>query len=144
MCGLLHDIGFAGLLFAVSKIEADASPPLLQLWPDIDALHERASRLVTELWQLPVDIQELVGHHHHLHTGETSRVAAAINLADRLSERFGASVVGPVDADGVLVKGDSVDEFDLEVIGAELGLSEETMERIIEEAEATVPDILWL
>jgi HD-like signal output (HDOD) protein len=144
LCGLLHDIGFAGLLFAVSNIEAESSPPLLQLWPDIDALHEQASRLVTQLWQLPQDMQEVVGHHHHLHTGETSRIAAAINIADQLSERFGASVVGPVDADGNLVKGDLVDEFDLEVSRAELKLSDTAMERIIEDAEATVPDILWL
>ncbi len=144
LCGLLHDIGFAGLLFAVSHIEAEHSPPLLQLWPDIDKLHEQASRLVTELWQLPKDLQEVVGHHHHLHTGETSGVAAAINIADQLSERFGASVVGPVDENGVLLVGDTVDEFDLEVSRAELNLNDAAMARIIEEAEATVPDILWL
>jgi HD-like signal output (HDOD) protein len=144
LCGLLHDIGFAGLLFAVSHVEMEATPPLIQLWPDIDALHEQASRLVTELWKLPVDLQEMVGHHHHLHTGETSRVAAAVNLADQLSERFGASVVGPVDDNGNLLRGDFVDEFDLEVSRAELGLSDETMARIIDDAEATVPDILWL
>lgn len=144
LCGLLHDIGFAGLLFAVSHVEAAHSPPLLQLWPEIDKLHEQASYLVTQLWQLPKDLQEIVGHHHHLHTGETSRVAAAINIADQLSERFGASVVGPVDEHGVLLTGDAVDEFDLEVSRAELNLDDAAMARIIEEAEATVPDILWL
>jgi HD-like signal output (HDOD) protein len=144
LCGLLHDIGFAGLLFAVSNIEAEESPPLIQLWGEIDILHEQASRLVTKLWNLPVELQEFVGHHHHLHTGETSRIAAAIHIADRLSERFGASVVGPVDAHGVLLAGDAVDDFDLEVSRAELNLSEQAMERIIEDAEATVPDILWL
>jgi len=70
LCGLLHDIGFAGLLFAVSHVEAESSPPLLQLWPEIDQLHEKASRIITELWQLPPEIQEVVGHHHHLHTGD--------------------------------------------------------------------------
>ncbi len=144
LCGLLHDIGFAGLLFAVSNIEAEASPPLIQLWGEIDTLHEQASRIVTKLWNLPIELQEVVGHHHHLHTGATSRVAAAIHIADRLSERFGASVVGPVDDQGVLLAGDAVDEFDLEVSRAELSLSEQAMERIIEEAESTVPDILWL
>lgn len=144
LCGLLHDIGFAGLLFAVSNIESEASPPLIQLWGEIDVLHEQASRIVTRLWNLPVELQELVGHHHHLHTGETSRVAAAIHIADRLSERFGASVVGPVDDHGVLMAGDAVDDFDLEVSKGELNLSERTMERIIDDAEATVPDILWL
>lgn len=144
LCGLLHDIGFAGLLFAVSNIEAEDSPPLYRLWGEIDSLHEQASRVVTKLWNLPVELQELVGHHHHLHTGETSRVAAAIHIADRLSERFGASVVGPVDEQGKLMAGDAVDDFDLEVSRAELKLSEQTMDRIIEDAEATVPDILWL
>ncbi|MES1178608.1 MAG: HDOD domain-containing protein [Myxococcales bacterium] len=144
LCGLLHDIGFAGLLFAVSNVEADSSPPLIQLWPEIDTLHEQASRIITELWSLPIEIQELVGHHHHLHTGETSQVAAAIHLADRLSEQFGASVVGPLDDQGALLPGDAVDEFDLEVSRSELGLNDQTMQRIIDEAEAIVPDILWL
>ena len=53
-------------------------------------------------------------------------------------------MVGPVDADGNLIKGDIVDEFDLEVSRGELNLSAATMVRIIEDAEATVPDILWL
>jgi len=144
LCGLLHDIGFAGLLFAVSNIEAEDSPPLIQLWGEIDVLHEQASRSITKLWNLPIELQELVGHHHHLHTGDTSRVTAAIHLADRLSERFGASVVGPVNEQGVLMAGDAVDDFDLEVSRAELNLNDRTMDRIIEEAEATVPDILWL
>jgi HD-like signal output (HDOD) protein len=144
LCGLLHDIGFAGLLFAVSNIESEDSPPLIQLWAEIDQLHERASRIVTELWQLPPEIQEVVGHHHHLHTGETSRVAAAIHIADRLSERFGASVVGPVDDAGNLLAGDAVDEFDLEVAQGELNLSAAALQRVIEDAEVTVPDILWL
>ncbi len=144
LCGLLHDIGFAGLLFAVSHIEAEGSPPLIQLWNEIDRMHENASRVVTELWRLPSDIQEVVGHHHHLHTGETSRIAAAINIADQLSERFGASVVGPVDDQGNLLAGDAIDEFDLEVSLGELKLSSETMKRVIEDAEFTVPDILWL
>jgi len=144
LCGLLHDIGFAGLLFAVSNVEAEASPPLLQLWSEIDVMHEQASRLITKMWNLPVELQEFVGHHHHLHTGETSRVAAAVHIADRLSERFGASVVGPVDDQGNLLAGDAVDDFDLEVSRSELNLSDEAMERINDEAEATVPDILWL
>jgi HD-like signal output (HDOD) protein len=144
LCGLLHDIGFAGLLFAVSNIESEDSPPLIRLWPEIDQLHERASRIVTELWQLPPEIQEVVGHHHHLHTGERSRVAAAIHIADRLSERFGASVVGPVDDAGNLLAGDAVDEFDLEVAQAELNLSAAALQRVIADAEVTVPDILWL
>jgi hypothetical protein len=44
----------------------------------------------------------------------------------------------------VLLIGDAVDEFDLEVGRAELNLSEPALQRIIEEAEITVPDILWL
>src|SRR3954470_21390060 len=72
LCGLLHDIGFAGLLFAVSNFEAESSPPLIQIWGEIDVLHEQASRVITKLWNLPVELQELVGHHHHLHTGDTS------------------------------------------------------------------------
>jgi hypothetical protein len=53
-------------------------------------------------------------------------------------------IVGPVDDAGTLLAGDAVDEFDLEVGRAELKLSDAAMKRIIEDAETTVPDILWL
>lgn len=144
ICGLLHDAGFAGLLFAVTHFEGSESPPLGQIWTDVDELHERASGILARLWGLPNAIVEVVGHHHHLHTGEFSRVAAAICVADRLSRSFGADVVGPADEQGIAIAADAVSDLDFELARAELGLGEERLDEIQAEAEQLVPQILWL
>ena len=144
ICGLLHDTGFAGLLFAVTHFEGAESPPLEQLWSDVDGLHERASGILARLWGLPDSIVEVVGHHHHLHTGEFSKVAAAICIADRLSASFGADVVGPADAQGIAIAGDAVSDLDFEIARGELKLSEQKLDEVQAEAEQLVPQILWL
>jgi HD-like signal output (HDOD) protein len=144
ICGLLHDTGFAGLLFAVTDFEGPHSPPLEQLWTDVDALHERASGILTRLWGLPDSMVEVVGHHHHLHTGEFSKIAAAICIADRLSSSFGADVVGPADAQGIAIAGDAVSDLDFEIARGELGLSDQKLDEVQYEAEQLVPQILWL
>jgi len=144
ICGLLHDVGFAGLLFAVTHFEGSESPPLEQLWTDVDALHERASGILATLWGLPQSMVEVVGHHHHLHTGEFSKVAAAICIADRVSRSFGADVVGPVDAQGIAIAADSVSDLDFEIARGELGINDAKLDEVQAEAEQLVPQILWL
>jgi HD-like signal output (HDOD) protein len=144
ICGLLHDVGFAGLVFAVTHFEGSESPPLEQLWADVDALHERASGVLARLWGLPPVMAEVVGHHHHLHTGEFSKVAAAICIADRLSRSFGADVVGAVDAQGIAIAADAVSDLDFEIARGELGIDEHGLDQVQAEAEQLVPQILWL
>jgi HD-like signal output (HDOD) protein len=143
ICGLLHDVGFAGLLLAVKHVEGSAAPPLAPLWPHVDQLHERASYLLVQRWGLPQDVVEVVGHHHHLHTGLTARVAAAVRIADHLTEYFGTSVHGPRVA-GELLPGDAIDGFDLETASADLGLDDADLKNILTEAERTLPDIAVL
>jgi HD-like signal output (HDOD) protein len=144
ICGLLHDAGFAALLFSITHFEGAESPQLSQIWADIDELHERASGILAKLWGLPETMVEVVAHHHHLHTGEFSKVAAAICVADRLSRAFGADVVGPADEHGLVVAGDQVSDLDFEIARGELMLSEQKLEEIQLEAEQLVPQILWL
>lgn len=144
ICGLLHDIGFAAVLFAITHFEGAESPPLEPIWTDVDALHERASGIVATLWGLPQAMTEVVGHHHHLHTGEFSRVAAAICIADRLSMAFGADVVGPADDQGIAIAADAVSDLDFEIARGELGISGQKLDEIQAEAEQLVPQILWL
>lgn len=143
ICGLLHDVGFAGLLLAVKHVEGSAAPPLAPLWPHVDQLHERASHLLVERWGLPADVVEIVGHHHHLHTGITARVAAAVRIADHLTEYFGASVHGPR-VGGEPLPGDAIGAFDLETAAADLGLDDADVKNILAEAERTIPEIALL
>lgn len=140
ICGLLHDVGFAGLLLAVAHVERGAAPPLHLLWRDVDALHERASLMLAERWGLPQQVVEVVGHHHHLHTGDTASIAAAVSIADHLTEYFGGSVLGPL-VDGAPMPGDSVGQFDLETAIADLGMNDAQLKLILAEAERTIPDI---
>jgi HD-like signal output (HDOD) protein len=144
ICGLLHDAGFAGLLFAVTHFEGSESPPLGQIWTEVDALHERASGILARLWGLPDSIVDVVGHHHQLQTDELTKVTAAICVADRLTAAFGADVVGPVDAQGVAIVGDRVSDVDFEIARTELGLNEQKLADVQYEAEQLVPQILWL
>lgn len=143
ICGLLHDVGFAGLLLAVKHVEGSSAPPLAALWSHVDHLHEQASRMLVERWGLPNDVVEIVGHHHHLHTGITARVASAVRIADHLTEYFKTSVLGPR-VNGEPLPGDLIDVFDLETAAAELGLDDADVKNILTEAERTIPDIAVL
>lgn len=142
ICGLLHDIGFAGLLLAVSQMEGNEAPPIELLWPDIDRVHEHASHLLCQRWSLPAQLVAVAGQHHHLHTGEHATLAAAVRLADHLSARFGAAVLGPL-RDGQRLAGDHEVPFDLELTCSELGVSEETLTAIVSDAERLVPEIVF-
>jgi HD-like signal output (HDOD) protein len=143
ICGLLHDVGFAGLLLAVKHVEGSNAPPLAVLWPHVDHLHERASYLLVQRWGLPHDVVEVVGHHHHLHTGKTARIAASVRLADHLTEYFDCAIRGPK-VDGERLPGDTIDAFDLETAAAELGLDDAALKSLLKDAERTIPDIALL
>jgi HD-like signal output (HDOD) protein len=143
ICGLLHDVGFAGLLLAVKHVEGSGAPSLAMLWPHVDDLHERASHLLVERWGLPDDVVEVVGHHHHLHTGATARIAAAVRLADHLTEYLDCSIKGPK-FEGARLPGDHIDAFDLETAAGELGLDDAAVKHILADSERTIPDIALL
>ncbi len=147
ICGLLHDVGFSALLFSVSNVEKDASPELADLWADVEPLHERASNLVARLWDLPVEICDVVGHHHdptRCQSEEAAKVAAAVCIADWLTERFGANVVGPRKADGTFLVADRISETGLAAARKMLGVDDERLAAIIERAEGVIPEILWV
>lgn len=143
ICGLLHDVGFAGLLLAVTHMEGAGAPSLAKLWKDLDSLHEHASHILATRWSLPAPLVEVVGHHHHLHTGPCATLAAAVRLADHLAEHFGATVMGPI-VNGVALPGDSVELFDVENACSELDIDDTALRLIIADAERTVPEIVLL
>jgi HD-like signal output (HDOD) protein len=147
ICGLLHDVGFSALLFSVSNVEKDASPTLEALWADVERMHERASNLVARLWELPTEICETVGHHHdptRCADPKAARVAAAVCVADWLTERFGANVLGPRKPDGTFFAADKISETGLAASRKLLGIDDAKLEAIIARAEEVVPEILWV
>ncbi len=147
LCGLLHDIGFSALLFSAANRAHDASGRLEGLWQDFDRMHERASNLVARLWSLSPQTCEVLGHHHHpdrCPTLEASRIAAAVCVADALTERFGADIKGPKNADGTSDVADRVGEANLAAARAQLGLDDRRLETLLEKAKVLVRDIAWI
>jgi HD-like signal output (HDOD) protein len=147
ICGLLHDVGFSALLLSVSNVEKGASPKLDALWGDVERMHARASSLVARLWELPDEICETVGHHHfpeRCSNEKATRIAAAVCIADWLTERFGANVVGPRGVDGAPLPADEGSEEETTRARSILKIDDAKLAAIIERAEEIVPEILWV
>jgi len=88
LCGLLHDVGIAGILLVLGDVERGKKPPdLTPLWPAIDAAHAKAGARMVVLWGLPPEIAMAVGAHHQVRIGADfdHPVAATICLAEALA-----------------------------------------------------------
>jgi len=139
---LLHDVGFAALLLSVMRKKEVNPPSLVELWPEIDAMHETASKSVTKLWGLSNELSLIVANHHHEHTGNSARVAAVVNIADFLSERFDAHIQGPPGEDGVPMTACAISPSSVADSRTLLGLREESLDRIAAEAAPILQEVL--
>lgn len=137
---LLHDVGFAAVLLSVLR-KKDA-PPLVQIWPEVDALHESGSKAVTKLWGLSGELSLIVGSHHHEHTGNSARIAAVVNIADFLTERFDAHILGPIGPDGIPLPACYIAPSAVEDSRTLLGLRDDAFERIVADARPTLEAVL--
>ena len=96
MAGLLHDVGIAGTLLALSdrKGPRKAPPDLISIWPAVDRVHQRAGELMAAHWTLPPDIRFALGAHHQvLIQGYPHPLAATVAIANELATELGAGVV---------------------------------------------------
>ncbi len=145
LCGLLHDVGFSALLLSVTRRASGPGPSLSGLWPDIDKLHEQATGLVTRLWALPPEITDVVAQHHHPERGanpDAAKVAAAVCVADSLTDRFGASIATIASATGADPSGDKTPDLTLAKARERLGLDDAKLAKVIAQAEETLREIL--
>ncbi|HET9958132.1 MAG TPA: HDOD domain-containing protein [Polyangiaceae bacterium] len=142
--GLLHDVGYAGLLLAVAHVEGDDAPGLAPMWGDVCSLHPRASRMLAERWGLPWEIAEIAGSHHDSSAASTSRVLAAVRLADHLSESLGAPVLGPLVGGRPLPSVVGNVSVDLPSLMRELCIDEVDLAQILEDAERVIGEIVAL
>lgn len=141
LCGLLHDIGLTAQLLAISKVEGSGRPLVREVWREVDNNHARASGLVARLWRLPDEMCVLLAEHHGPFNEKLTPVAAAVCMADALSGRFGASIVGPIDETGEPMEADSMNEQCLAAARERLGLDVAAVKRIAERAEATIEEL---
>lgn len=105
LCGLLHDIGIAAGLIALSSgAKKGAIPPLAEVWPAVRDAHEMASETVCRTWGLPPDVALVAGHHHECVVGgHVHPVAAVVALAE-----WSATELGHGLDEGTHVPGDRV------------------------------------
>jgi len=139
---LLHDVGFAALLLSVLRKKEANPPPLRALRPDIDALHEPASKTVTKLRGLPTELSLIVANHHHEHTGNSVRVTAMVNAADYLTQRFDAHILGPPDEEGMPMSACSNPLSMVDDRSLLLGLRDDSFDRICSEAEPILGEVM--
>ena len=86
LCGLLHDVGIAACLLALSDDARGGLAPPTAIEPVLDHMHEEASGLVTRLWGLPAEIQTVVATHHRVQVGGTPHpVNATLVVAEELA-----------------------------------------------------------
>lgn len=91
LCGLLHDVGIAGILVGLSDVpRGQPIPDLDVLWPEIHAAHLEATETMTRLWDLPPEIPMILGAHHQVEIGGIPHpLAATVCLADHLANERG-------------------------------------------------------
>jgi putative nucleotidyltransferase with HDIG domain len=100
LCGLLHDIGVAGLVHAStddSRLQGWMSPAVAL--PVIDELHPAAGAIMASMWALPESVHRVVSRHHR---GDAeplrSSLAAVVCVADALASELGCGLHDPDDA----------------------------------------------
>lgn len=95
LCGLLHDVGIAGTLIALSDGSRRKPPPdLVAIWPAVDRVHAEAATLMAKLWGLPMEIQLVLGAHHRVMIdGFAHPLAATVCLAEDVAHELGCGLV---------------------------------------------------
>ena len=132
LCGLLHDVGIAALIIALTdKKHKEELPHLSVVWPAILLAHTEASAALCRMWGLAPDVVLAVGSHHATITANTSSrvhpLAAVVAVADHLATKYGAGVEGETDELGGVSGPQQV-----------LGIPDKAMQRIEIEAQAII------
>lgn len=139
LCGLLHDVGMAAALIALSEPggnAAAASPPDVLVAPVLKMVHEEASRTVARLWKLPDEVQQVVGDHHGARLGEAMPpLIATLIVSEQMAVELGA---------GVLWNGQLIDPPDPEAQArarALLRLDDAKLEELRAQASKVMEDV---
>jgi HD-like signal output (HDOD) protein len=151
LCGLLHDVGIAGILLVLGEQDRRGRPPdLAVLWPAIDAAHARAGARMVRLWNLAPEIATAVAAHHQVRVdGVDQPIAAVVCLAEAFAVQLDMALVPTVDgvtdsaeseltAAGLAAHGrvDRSDARIVELAREVLGLTESDFDRLRASVEA--------
>ncbi len=91
LLGLLHDVGLAGSLSALSESYAAVEPQELALACQVlHDEHEQAGRIMCGLWRMPRNVTEAIGNHHAWSRAEAPSIERAlIVVADAVVSELG-------------------------------------------------------
>jgi HD-like signal output (HDOD) protein len=79
LCGLLHDVGLAAGIIAISDAHRPADLPLFEeAWPALFSVHEEAARVLCRIWNLPADVALVLANHHAPRIGGMVHPLAAV------------------------------------------------------------------
>ncbi len=87
LCGLLHDVGTAAAIVAMTDLTSYSVKPCLEdIWQGLRPIHAECGELVARSWELPGEIIAVVSDHHHCKSrARVHPVTASVALADALS-----------------------------------------------------------
>jgi HD-like signal output (HDOD) protein len=105
LCGLLHDVGFAGILIALADDnESGVTTNVTPLWSSLNAIHESTGGLMARIWDLPTEVLWVISRHHAIleEEGEILPMIATMEISEEIAEKLGFAlqVGGRVLADG--------------------------------------------
>jgi HD-like signal output (HDOD) protein len=87
MCGLLHDVGIAGAIIAITDDLGVTTPiefPLI--WPVLSSVHQQFTVQLASLWGLPMELRTILRHHHTFGVaGEPDPLSAVTVLAEAIA-----------------------------------------------------------
>ena len=97
LLGLLHDIGIAAALITIDDMfENRERPAINHIWPAIETIHESAGTLVARIWDLPTELANVIGGHHHYQTaGGNNPMVATLHIAEAIARRLDRGITPP-------------------------------------------------
>jgi putative nucleotidyltransferase with HDIG domain len=140
LCGLLHDVGMAGMLIVLaSEGPVGSKPPLEPYWAEIDAAHQQVSGIIARAWKLPDEVVDIISHHHrHGENLPITPLEAIVCLSEEVANGLGAGAMRPSDAPM------KVDVNPTDKIGparACLGISPDAWSAVVQEASRLLPTL---
>ena len=96
MCGLLHDVGIAGAIIAITNnLGLIRAIDFSLLWPVLSSVHQQFTIQLAALWGLPQDLRTILRHHHTLAVESKPEIMASVTvLAEILAAKLGFNFEG--------------------------------------------------
>jgi len=95
LAGLMHDVGLAAAILALSGHASRRRRPIdiAAIQGDLRDFHEEAGAIVARLWNFPLELRFVIGHHHDPDVeGYDDPLAAAVCLGQQIAQDLGAGV----------------------------------------------------